>query len=51
VLVLPWDLETELTAQLSHVVDWGGQLVYPLPSLHTATLHRDPLPRRMRMVR
>ncbi len=51
VLVLPWDLETELTAQLSHVVEWGGQLVYPLPSLHTATLHRDPLPRRMRMVR
>ena len=51
VLVLPWNLEKELTAQLSHVVEWGGHLVYTLPSLHTATLHRDPLPRRMRMVR
>ena len=51
VLVLPWNLETELTAQLSHVVEWGGQLVYPLPSLHTAELHRNPVPRRAGIVR
>lgn len=34
VLVLPWNLETELTEQLSYVADWGGHLVYPLPNLH-----------------
>ncbi|WP_163749453.1 class I SAM-dependent methyltransferase [Mycolicibacterium helvum] len=34
VLVLPWNLETELTSQLSYVADWGGRLVYPLPTLH-----------------
>ncbi|CAM4505695.1 class I SAM-dependent methyltransferase [Nocardia ninae] len=38
VLVLPWNLETELTAQLRHIGDWGGELVYPLPTLHTAEL-------------
>jgi C-methyltransferase C-terminal domain len=37
VLVLPWNLEAELTAQLSYVAEWGGQLVYPLPSLHMVT--------------
>lgn len=39
IVVLPWNLEAELTAQLSHVARWGGQLVYPLPALHTADLH------------
>lgn len=39
VLVLPWNLETELTAQLGHVRSWGGDLVYPLPTLHTAANH------------
>ena len=34
VLVLPWNLETELNAQLAYVRDWGGELVYPLPELH-----------------
>jgi SAM-dependent methyltransferase len=36
VLALPWNLETELTDQLAHIADWGGQLVFPLPELHTA---------------
>ncbi|MEU8901470.1 class I SAM-dependent methyltransferase [Nocardia sp. NPDC048505] len=38
VLVLPWNLETEITAQLRHISDWGGELVYPLPTLHHADL-------------
>jgi hypothetical protein len=38
VLVLPWNLEKELTAQLGHIAEWGGQLVYPLPTLHAADL-------------
>ncbi|MFE6859763.1 class I SAM-dependent methyltransferase [Nocardia sp. NPDC057668] len=33
VLVLPWNLETELTEQLRYVGEWGGVLVYPLPTL------------------
>ncbi|BDB44720.1 MULTISPECIES: class I SAM-dependent methyltransferase [Mycobacterium] len=37
VLVLPWNLETEITEQLSYVTEWGGQIVYPLPSLHWAS--------------
>ncbi|GGM50787.1 methyltransferase [Longimycelium tulufanense] len=31
VLVLPWNLRVELTAQLSYVADWGGRLVFPIP--------------------
>ncbi|MER7452671.1 class I SAM-dependent methyltransferase [Nocardia beijingensis] len=34
VVVLPWNLEHEITAQLRHVAEWGGRLVYPLPELH-----------------
>jgi C-methyltransferase C-terminal domain/Putative zinc binding domain/Methyltransferase domain len=37
VLALPWNLESELTDQLSYIADWGGQLVFPLPTLHRAT--------------
>jgi SAM-dependent methyltransferase len=38
VLALPWNLEAELTAQLAHIADWGGQLVFPLPTLHAVSL-------------
>jgi hypothetical protein len=33
VLVLPWNLRQELTDQLSYVGEWGGRLVFPIPSL------------------
>ncbi|MEU4312747.1 class I SAM-dependent methyltransferase [Nocardia sp. NPDC024068] len=33
VLVLPWNLETELTAQLAPIGEWGGRLVFPLPDM------------------
>jgi SAM-dependent methyltransferase len=33
VLVLPWNLRTEISAQLSYVRDWGGRLVFPIPTL------------------
>ena len=42
VLVLPWNLEAELTEQLSYVTEWGGQLVYPLPTLHMASKANPP---------
>ncbi len=34
IVVLPWNLEAEITAQLAHTAEWGAQLVYPLPELH-----------------
>jgi hypothetical protein len=33
VLVLPWNLRRELTDQLSYVGEWGGRLVFPIPTL------------------
>lgn len=36
-LALPWNLETELTEQLAYVADWGGELFFPLPTLHAAS--------------
>jgi hypothetical protein len=33
VLILPWNLKAEISAQLSYVREWGGQLVVPLPAL------------------
>lgn len=36
ILVMPWNLRTELTAQLSYVRDWGGKLVFAIPSLEIA---------------
>ena len=34
VLVLPWNLESELTEQLAYISEWGAELVFPLPELH-----------------
>jgi hypothetical protein len=31
ILVLPWNLKKEIMQQLSHVRDWAGQLVVPIP--------------------
>ncbi|WP_043630980.1 class I SAM-dependent methyltransferase [Nonomuraea candida] len=36
VLVLPWNLRAELLDQLSYVREWGGRLVFPIPSLEVA---------------
>jgi hypothetical protein len=33
VVVLPWNLRTELTGQLAYIREWGGRLVFPIPSL------------------
>ncbi|MFI5845079.1 methyltransferase domain-containing protein [Catenuloplanes sp. NPDC051500] len=33
VLVLPWNLRTEIGEQLSYVREWGGRLVFPIPHL------------------
>jgi hypothetical protein len=31
VLILPWNLKSEIARQLAFVKDWGGQLVIPIP--------------------
>ena len=33
VLVLPWNLRAEISAQLAYVRRWGGRLVFPIPAL------------------
>jgi 2-polyprenyl-3-methyl-5-hydroxy-6-metoxy-1,4-benzoquinol methylase len=33
ILILPWNLREEISAQLSYVRDWGGRLVVPIPAL------------------
>ncbi|MBE1484722.1 SAM-dependent methyltransferase [Plantactinospora soyae] len=33
VLVLPWNLRTEISAQLAYIRHWGGRLVFPIPAL------------------
>jgi hypothetical protein len=31
VLVLPWNLIDEISAQLSYIADWGAKLIVPIP--------------------
>jgi SAM-dependent methyltransferase len=31
VVILPWNLRTEIAGQLGHVAGWGGRLVVPVP--------------------
>lgn len=33
VIILPWNLEKEITEQLSYIKGWGGKFVIPIPSL------------------
>lgn len=44
VLVLPWNLETEIAKQLAFIGQWGGELVSPLPDVHTVPLGPVPSP-------
>lgn len=31
VLILPWNLRTEIMAQMGHIREWGGRFVVPIP--------------------
>jgi SAM-dependent methyltransferase len=33
VLILPWNLKTEIVSQLAYIREWGGQCVVPIPEL------------------
>ena len=32
VLILPWNLQHEITGQLADIREWGGRFVIPIPS-------------------
>ncbi len=36
VLILPWNLKDEIIAQMSHVREWGGRFVIPIPRVELA---------------
>lgn len=31
VMILPWNLTAEITAQLAHIASWGGRFIVPIP--------------------
>jgi SAM-dependent methyltransferase len=33
ILILPWNLKTEISEQLSYVKEWGGRFVVPIPEI------------------
>jgi hypothetical protein len=33
VVILPWNIETEIKAQLSYISGWGGKFVTAIPTL------------------
>lgn len=33
VIILPWNLKMEITAQLDYIKEWGGKFVVPIPAL------------------
>jgi hypothetical protein len=35
VIILPWNLKEEITAQLSYIKEWGGRFLVPIPAVQT----------------
>ena len=33
VLIMPWNLKDEIVRQMSHIADWGGRFVVPIPEV------------------
>jgi hypothetical protein len=33
VLILPWNLQSEIMGQLTYVRGWGGRFLVPIPAL------------------
>ena len=33
VLILPWNIRSEIVSQMRHIRDWGGRFVVPIPSV------------------
>jgi hypothetical protein len=36
VLILPWNLRSEIEGQLAGIREWGGRFVTAIPHLHVA---------------
>ena len=34
VLILPWNIKTEICAQMGHIRDWGGKFLVAVPELN-----------------
>ncbi|QXD23649.1 hypothetical protein F7C95_17265 [Opitutia bacterium ISCC 51] len=34
VFILPWNLKEEISEQMSHIREWGGKFVVPIPELN-----------------
>jgi SAM-dependent methyltransferase len=32
VLILPWNLQDEIMAQMAHILEWGGKFIVPIPT-------------------
>ena len=41
VLILPWNLRDEVTAQLAHIAEWGGRFIVPIPRAHIVSSASD----------
>ena len=39
ILILPWNLKSEIIKQMRHVADWGCKFIVPIPKIHVV----DPL--------
>lgn len=37
-LILPWNLTDEITLQMSHILEWGGRFVVPIPEVRVLCL-------------
>jgi hypothetical protein len=33
VLILPWNLKTEIVAQMNDIRNWGGKFIVPIPDI------------------
>ena len=40
ILILPWNLEEEVMAQLRYVAEWGGRVFMAIPELYVSTMER-----------
>jgi hypothetical protein len=38
IVVLPWNLRTEISRQLRYVGSWGGKLVFPIPEIEVVPM-------------
>lgn len=40
VLILPWNLKSEIIAQMNHIGNWGGKFVIPIPNIEIIDIRK-----------